>query len=734
MFCHRPYLKVSLVVLLILGFGLVYYIQKPTVSTGIKLADRPVVLADKTWNLQFSRPIKKETVNEENIFVTDSSGKKVPVKLELQENQESLLIHAPKEGYPLETEFFTLHISNNVKSTFGFSVKGNKDIEFAVKQTLPVIESKNQLTRYFKEVMKKEEENRNTLPFARQENAEMSKSSADSNQTDTAQSSNEGFSQTNNQVEGVDEGDIVKTDGEYIYQLKEQKLVITKALPAEELNVVSSITVKGNFSPRQLFLQEDKLIVIGNSWGEPVPHKKSQASPNIAIMPVEGVTKAFVYDITNQEKPKLVREIGLEGHFVSARQIDSTLYFIANHSPNYWNLEKEQKTDLRPKIYDSEKSDSLEPIALNKIKYMPQSMETNFTLIGSLDINEDSSEFKVESYLGSGNQLYMSQENLYIAVTKYTTEKQNEWAAPNTEIYKFTVNGTGVQFDTRGEVTGTVLNQFSMDEYNGYFRVATTEGEVWNEKKPSANHLFVLDENMKQVGSVEGLARGEQIYSVRFMGDKTYVVTFKQVDPLFVIDTSKPEQPKVLGKLKIPGFSTYLHPIDENHLIGFGVDTKVVENKNGNNKEPLLIRGGMKISLFDVTDFTNPKETDTEIIGGRGTHSPLLADHKALFHYPKDNLYGFPISIYNNKEGSDMEQTFSFQGALMYEITPENGIVSKAKLADESKGTGLSPYEGWENQIQRLIYIKDKVYTISNSEVAVYTIGEFKKMNSVKLQ
>jgi inhibitor of cysteine peptidase len=734
MFRNRPYLKVGLVLLLILGLGLVYYVQKPTVSVGIKLAERSVVLADKTWKLQFSKPLQKDTVNEKNIFVTDASGKKVPVTLELQDNQESLLIHAPEEGYPLESEFFTLHVSDNVKSTFGFSVKGNKEIEFAVKQTLPTIESKSQLTRYFKEAIKKEKENGGILPFARQENAKMSESFAESSQTDIVQTSSEGFSQTNSQVKGVDEGDIVKTDGNYIYQLKEQQLVITKALPAEELKVVSSTTIKENFSPRQLFLQDDKLIVIGSSWTKPAPYEKTQARTDLAIMPVEGVTKAFVYEITNQEKPKLVREIGLEGHFVSARKIGSNFYFITNHSSNYWYLEKEQEADLRPRIYDSEKSGSLEPIALNNIKYMPQSTETNFTMVGSLDINETNAEFKVESYLGSGNQLYMSQENLYIAVTKYATEKQKEWTVPSTEIYKLTVNGTDIQFDTMGEVKGTVLNQFAMDEHDGYFRVATTEGQVWNDKKPSANHLFILDNNMKQVGSVEGLARREQIYSVRFMGDKAYIVTFKQVDPLFVIDTSEPEHPKVLGKLKIPGFSTYLHPIDENHLIGFGVDTKVVANKNGKNKEPLVMREGMKISLFDVTDFSNPKEIDTEIIGGRGTHSPLLDDHKALFHYSEGNLYGFPISVYNNKEGSEMEQIFSFHGAMLYEITPENGIVRRASLTNASKASEVVPYENWENQIQRLIYIKDKVYTISNSKVSVYTMENFKKLDSVELQ
>lgn len=198
-----------------------------------------------------------------------------------------------------------------------------------------------------------------------------------------------------------------------------------------------------------------------------------------------------------------------------------------------------------------------------------------------------------------------------------------------TVIHKIAINQGNLEYQNFGEVTGQALNQFSMDENNGYFRIATTKNQTWpqfaeDDRKASYNNLYVLDKDLKTVGSVENLAEGEQIYSVRFMQDRAYMVTFKQMDPLFVIDLKDPKAPKVLGKLKIPGFSNYLHPYDENTLIGLGRDTK--ENEWGG-----ATNGGVKLSLFDVSDVENPKEIDSYVIGDSGASSIALDDHKAFF-------------------------------------------------------------------------------------------------------
>src|SRR5690606_25199759 len=196
---------------------------------------------------------------------------------------------------------------------------------------------------------------------------------------------------------------------------------------------------------------------------------------------------------------------------------------------------------------------------------------------------------------------------------------------------------------------------------------------------------------------------------------------FKETDPLFVIDVSVPSSPKVLGELKIPGFSNYLHPLDENHLIGFGSDTKLEPVKDG---EPLVVTGGMKISLFDVSDFANPKEKDTEIIGGRGTYSPLQYDHKALFVHPESDLFGFPVTMYEEAAGGNVN--FEAQGAMIYSITPE-GISEKANLMAKAD----MPYEDWETSVQRILSIGDTLFTVANSEVKSYETDTYGLLNTL---
>jgi uncharacterized secreted protein with C-terminal beta-propeller domain len=201
-----------------------------------------------------------------------------------------------------------------------------------------------------------------------------------------------------------------------------------------------------------------------------------------------------------------------------------------------------------------------------------------------------------------------------------------------------------IEYLVAGDVPGHILNQFSMDEYNGNFRIATTTGEVWNGN--SLNHVYILDSDLKIIGKIEDLAQGEKIYSVRFIGNRGYIVTFKKVDPLFVIDLSSPENPKVLGYLKIPGYSDYLHPYDENHVIGIGkdaIDASEYE-KAGRNLDFAWYQG-VKIALFDITDVENPVEKSKFIIGDRGTDSPALYDHKAFLFDKEKGILVIPITL-----------------------------------------------------------------------------------------
>lgn len=450
---------------------------------------------------------------------------------------------------------------------------------------------------------------------------------------------------------------------------------------------------------------------------------------------MNGMTTVRMYNVLNPNTPKLIREIGAEGYLNGARKTGDMLYFVTNVQPNFWIMNEIDGDTLRPRVYDSIVGDDPELIDYKDIAILPGAMEPTYSVITAIDLSSlVEGKVVTKGYLGGSEQLYMSEDNLYLTATIYETNASTSnkmiWnpGTANSELFKFTLNKTTVTFQNSATLKGHLLNQFSMDEHNGYFRAVTTEGNMWDDKKPSKNHLFILDENLNTTGSVEGLAKGERIYSARFMGDKAYMVTFRETDPLFVIDVADPTAPKVLGELKIPGFSNYLHPLDENHLIGFGYET--VAEKNPQGGEPLILTMGMKVSLFDVTDFNNPKEKDTEIIGGRGTYSQIQYDHKALFQHEGRNLYGFPVSIYD-EIGKDHNIDFQSSGALVYEITPEHGIVLKGDLLKvKSRG---EQYGDWEKEIQRMLYSKDILYTVSMKEINNYSLDTYAPIGSLQI-
>ncbi|MCM3744274.1 beta-propeller domain-containing protein [Sporosarcina luteola] len=561
---------------------------------------------------------------------------------------------------------------------------------------------------------------------------------------DSAESSNAvgggDHSSTNIQVEGVDESDMVKTDGEYVYSIFAGTSVkIIDIRNSQKMTVAAEIKPDDDYYPSQLFLHDDLLIVLGEKM-QRYPDRTDTMDKSNAMdkmMPMNSMTTVRLYNIEKPDKPVFIREIGVEGYLKSARKTEGMLYLVTNVFPNFWAMEEIEGDALRPRIFDSnEKEEKF--MEFKDISILPGAVDPSYSVIAAIDLTTPKTgELKTKGFLGSSDQMYMTKDHLYLTALKYETSTNSRGAETmiwnpgkaDTEIFKFKLDGTDVDFYQSAELNGTILNQFSMDEYKGNFRVVMTEGNMWDEKNPSKNHLYILDEKMEMTGSVKGLAKGERIYSARFMGDKAYMVTFRETDPLFVIDVADPEKPKVLGELKIPGFSNYLHPLDENHMIGFGYDT--VAQKNPSGGEPLILTKGMKISLFDVTDFHNPKEKDTEIIGGRGTYSPLQYDHKALFQHKKKNLFGFPVSIY--EEGAkEFEVDYKGSGALVYEITPESGIVLKGDLV-QMKASG-EQYEEWEKQIQRLLYSGDSVFTLSMDEVKSYQLDSFKEISTLKMK
>ena len=306
-----------------------------------------------------------------------------------------------------------------------------------------------------------------------------------------------------------------------------------------------------------------------------------------------------------------------------------------------------------------------------------------------------------------------------------------------TEAHKFALDGS---FTYKGQVSvpGHVLNQFSMDEYNGYFRIATTSGQTWNNANPSSNNVYVMDAGMKKVGALEGLAKGESIYSARFIGNRAYLVTFKKIDPLFVLDLSVPSAPAVLGQLKIPGYSDYLHPYDETHLIGLGKDAEAAEGEN----RDFAWYQGVKLSLFDVSDVAHPKEVAKYEIGDRGTDSYALQDHKAFLFSKEKNLLAIPVLLakidplkYPKGVEASTYGDYVFQGEYVFDVSLDKGFVLKGTVSHAESGDfAKSGYYWYSNSnVKRALYMDSTLYTVSDTYVKANDLSTLGEISSLQI-
>ena len=524
-------------------------------------------------------------------------------------------------------------------------------------------------------------------------------------------------SSTNIQVEGVDEADIVKTDGNYIYYAINSKIVIADVRDNSNIQIVSSIDLKSIRSSKEMYLKDDKLVVI---YGKYDNSKSSY------------FTYTNLYNISDPNRPKLEREVVIEGNYLSSRMINNDVYVLSNESVHFYidDIEayENNKEEITPEYKDSIYSNEMKCITYDRMYCMPDNRDNSYLTIGSFNITNDD-KANIDTYLGAGENIYMSQDNLYVLSTRYEHLDSpmplvrelvdsvlfSPTNSSTTYISKFNLKDGIANFQTDVSVKGEILNQFSVDEYNGYLRVAITEdGEV------STNNLYTFDNNLNPCGSIKDLALGEKIYSVRFMGKKAYVVTFVEIDPLFVLDLANPYNPKVLGELKIPGYITYMHPYDENHIIGFGYDTEVSNYGNVSNTS-------FKMALFDVTDPTNPKELFTEKLGGKGTSSELLNNHKALLFSKEKDLLAFPIRIKEN-------YSEKFEGAVVYGLTLENGFTKKGDITHENYSPSSSYRYNYCDKIDRIIYINDDLYTLSLGMIKSTNMYDLKENSFIKIK
>lgn len=498
-------------------------------------------------------------------------------------------------------------------------------------------------------------------------------------ETSTAQSdSKKDYSDTTSQVDGVHEADIVKTDGEYIYSLSlySGHLRIIKA--GKEPKQLGSVYVKrkGLDLTEQMFLVDGKIIILANNYGD------------------NGETSAIaiVYDVSKPEKVEELFRCEQSGYVKDSRMIGDKLYLITNYYVPVDRIDENKPATYIPEITCGNFDDVVTADCIYIDEYVKS---PEYTVLCGYSM-KDGSLCGTQSVLGGTYALYCSTNNIITA--GYSKEDI-------TSITRYSIDDGKIELKATGELKGNLLNQFSIDEYNGNFRFVTTlsrgietrQNNYVSYKIENSNSLYVYNGELKQIGAIENLAPDERVYSVRFMGDIAYFVTFRQVDPLFSADLSDPQNPKIIGKLKIPGFSNYMFPYGKGLLFGIGQDA---DEKTGRT-------GGIKLSMFDINDPTNVEETAKAVLDVN--YSDSLYNHKAIIADSGRNVIGF--SVYANN-GSEY-RLFTFK---------DGEFKALAEIEINKASSNI-----------RGLYIGQEFYVVSEDYLFVYDMNDYSLITSIYL-
>ena len=562
--------------------------------------------------------------------------------------------------------------------------------------------------------------------------------------TSSSTTGSKDYSTTNIQVENVDEADITKTDGNYIYSISENFVVITDVQDPKNIKIASKIFVATGV-PEDLILYNNKLVIISAA-----NHNSSTYNYNTVV---------DIYNIDSKENPVRLKSYKLFEPYYTSRCINNRLYVIASG-----RLRKEGNDIV---TYYTENNKQID-LNLNNMFYL-KDVDTNIqTIISTVDLDNPTDNVSVHSYLMDISNAYVSENNIYLlneeykyrynddiapisslftlkgALGPFLYEEDNDETYSNrkTNIYKFNINENGsVTYDTKTTVSGQTINQFSVDEYDGNLRVALYDN--------NGSKVVVFNSKLEKIGETSYLAPGENMYSSRFIGNKAYLVTYRTMDPLYVIDLSDPSNPTTLGELKIPGYSTYLHPYDEKHLIGIGMETKETIRRDSYGKVISTTASivGMKMALFDVSDVYNPKQISSTVIGDSRTTSAILTNHKALLFSKEKELIAIPVNNYaedfevSNSSNSyssiinsytNYKKSYISEGYLVYRINLEDGFKLKGNITHD-----LETPRYWYNTDSKLLrglYIGNNLFTISETKMKVNSLDNLELINELNIR
>lgn len=566
-------------------------------------------------------------------------------------------------------------------------------------QTLITAKDYKEIEKCIKEYNKQMARDNNSMAIGMYESA----SSSDAASAESSNVSDTGaYSDTNLRENGVGEADIVKTDGKNIYTLCRSVVTIT-AIDNGSMEKLASIEQDAERYVEDIYVQDDKLVLFGTLGRQVGNSEDSEAYDGY----YENNTYVQVYDISDPSNPKEIGNMEQSGGYNTSRIVDGYVYVLSQFHPYEDNVTARDLWYI-PEVQG--KSIEAENI------YMPQEAEGNeYTIITAFSLDNPSEKTDSKAVFGYSDVCYVSENNIYITSNYYEDSDVSR-----TLIRKISYTDGKLVGVAQTKIKGMLNDSFSIDEYEGNLRLVTTIDEIYSnddimplnetadktekavaenvkDAVPGTNSLYVLNDKLEIIGSIHNLAKDETIYSARFMGDTGYFVTYRQVDPLFSVDLSDPENPKILGELKIPGFSEYLHPYGDGKLLGIGMDV----SEDGFTTE------GVKLSMFNVTDPSNVTEENKYTIE-ESYGTDVGYNYKGVFVDVQKNLFGF--------------------------VTYHDGVTYQLYTYDEAEGfkevmsRQLSGYEG-----SRGLYIGDVFYLVSGNMIESYSMNGFEKMDDIVL-
>jgi hypothetical protein len=584
------------------------------------------------------------------------------------------------------------------------------------------------------------------------------------------------FSGTTTQEVGVDEADVVKTDGTYLYIIDEETLRIVQAMPTDSLAIIGEVPLEGR--GREIYLHDDKVVAVTNTYGvyygggpigiepvvdvatsdgsasdedgvadEPVAPQETDVADDSTMPEFERPrTIVTVIDVSTPSAPEILSTTRFEGSQSASRMIDGVLHLVVSNFQSYyvdvWPLLGRPELDVRPNDmtvemilpgYEREDGDGTvtegETLTWQDVFHPEDPDGYGVVSVISLDVDDDAA-FTATGIVAQPGEIYSSLQALYLTDTAYNFRGEQR---ETTDIHKFAYTARTATLVASGSVPGRVLNQYSMGEHEGFLRLATTVSGFFvfdGAMRESVNNVYVLAQEgdaLNVVGSVENVAPRETIQAARFIGDRGYVVTFEQIDPLFTLDLSDPADPQIIGELKVPGFSTFLVPMDEDHLLAVG---RYIP-------EPGMFGPwGVQLSIFDVSDFADPVLAHQVILGQEGgADSEALHDPKAFTYFAQAGMLALPANIYNQEiiffdepvpGGDDSEpapppdepvdgdvadvRPDYFEGLVVYDVSTENGFTEAMRINTQYD-------QGFYTAFTRGTFINDYVFAVTNNGV-----------------